>query len=510
MSEQPENTSLPNRPEPYWRDSVTLPNFPTLDEDIQVDVAVVGGGITGITAAYLLAKEGVKVALLEADRLLNGSTGHTTAKITAQHNLFYDELIQHTGKLHAKRYYESNRDAIRLIEETAKTLGVDCEFTPQDAYVYAVTDKYAEKVEKEFEAYRVLGIDGALVDSIPFPIDIQNAILMKNQAQFHPLKFLMGLVDDMKKRGVQIYEDTVAVDVEDGDSPAVVTRSGSRVRADKVLACSHFPFYDGLGFYFARMYAKRAYIVAGRIEQPYPGGMYISAETPARSLRSVRIDGEEMVLISGEDHKTGQGSDTLEHYKKLEAYGQQVLGLRDVRYRWSNQDLFTLDKIPYIGELTDSHPNVLVATGYKKWGMTSGVVAAELMRDIVLGKDNPYRDVYDPGRFYADPSLRKFLVQNANVAAHLIKGKFEVADLVATELAPGEGAVITHEGERAGAYKDEDGKVFIVDTTCTHLGCEVNWNHGDRTWDCPCHGSRFAFTGDVIEGPAKKPLKRLD
>lgn len=504
------NSTFASRPEPYWRDSISIPEFPALSEDIDVDVAIVGGGISGITAAYLLSSEGLKVALLEADKLLNGSTGHTTAKITAQHNLLYDELIQHTGKCKAKRYYESNQDAIRFIEKTSQELGIDCEFQSEDAYVYSITDEYAKKIEKEFSAYRMLGIDGDVVKQIPLPIDVQNAIVMRNQAQYHPLKYLMGLVDILRKKGVQIYEHTVATDVEYGERPVIVTRHGHRISADKVLACSHFPFYDGAGFYFTRMYAKRAYIIAAKCNIDYPGGMYISAETPAISLRSVQIDNEQMLLISGADHKTGQGKDTMEHYQSLEAYGREVLGLTEVRYRWSNQDLFTLDKIPFIGELTQSHPNVLVATGYKKWGMTSSVVAAQLLRDIVMDRENPYRDVYDPSRFYADPSLRKFLSTNINVAAHLIKGKFEVSDLAADDLAPGEGAVITHDGRRAGAYRDDDGQVYIVDTTCTHLGCEVNWNHGDKTWDCPCHGSRFAVNGDVIEGPAEKPLERLD
>ncbi|MFB5190201.1 FAD-dependent oxidoreductase [Alicyclobacillus fastidiosus] len=509
MNEQG-SKSLPTWPKPYWPESIRLSSFPKLEEDIEVDIAIVGGGITGVTAAYLLSIEGVKVALLEADKLLNGATGHTTAKVTAQHHLFYDELIQHVGVENAKRYFESNQQAIQLIQSTSEKLAIDCEFQPEDAYVYAVTDAYAKQVEREYKAYQQLGIDGDLTGAIPFDLPVRAALRMRHQAQFHPLKFLAGLVAVMEQKGVQIFERTVAVDVEQTHRPAVVTRNGHKVIAKKILSCSHYPFYDGRGFYFARMYAERAYILAATTGTHYPGGMYISAESPARSLRSVRIHDQPMVLISGDGHRTGEGGDTAKHYQDLQTFGEQVLGLQQISYRWSNQDLYTLDKIPYIGEITNVHPNVLVATGYKKWGMTSGVVAAELMRDIVMGRDNPYQDLYHPARFYADPSLRRFLLHNGNVAAHLIKGKIELPGLEPAQLVTGEGAVVTYNGRRAGAYKEADGKVYIVDTTCTHMGCEVNWNHGERTWDCPCHGSRFAHTGEVVEGPAKQPLRRLD
>ena len=333
----PEPT-LPKAPEPYWRDSTTLTSFPSLQEDIEVDVAVVGAGITGIIAAYLMSKAGVKVALLEADKILNGTTGHTTAKITAQHGLFYDELIQHMGETKAKQYYESNLGAIEFIRSTSEDLNIDCQFQNQDAYVYSVSDDYARAIDKEYKAYQTLGINGELTDGVPFNVQTLNAIVMKGQAQFHPLWFLASLLDEMKKNGTQIFEGTTAVDVDQNNGPIVVAREGHRVKADKVLSCSHYPFYDGLGFYFTRMYAERAYILAGKIQTKYPGGMYISAEKPTRSLRSVEIHGEPMVLLSGEGHRTGQGNDTMSHYKALRSFGQDVVGMNEIKYRWSAQD----------------------------------------------------------------------------------------------------------------------------------------------------------------------------
>ncbi|PAL05865.1 FAD-dependent oxidoreductase [Peribacillus simplex] len=501
---------LPEIPKSYWKDSVDLPQFPRLEKDIHVDVVIVGGGITGLTSAYLLVNEGLKVAVLEADGLLNGTTGHTTAKVTAQHGLIYDEFIHNIGRSKARLYYEANAEAVRFIEKTVEQHKINCDFSKQDAYIYATTEEYARKIEKEAAAYEKIGIDGELVDNIPFDLEIQNGLVMRNQAQFHPTKYLAHLVQIVTEKGGLIFENTTAVNIEAGQPPTVLTREGLRITGNYVLACSHFPFYEGLGLYSTRMYASRSYILAAKTKKPFPGGMYVSVDQPARSLRSVTINGEEMVLIVGEDHKTGQGIDTLEHYKALETFGQKVFGLSDIIYRWSAQDLITLDKIPYIGEITSGEPNILIATGYRKWGMSNGTAAALLFRDMILGKGSKYQDLYTPSRFYAHPGLKNFLVENANVVGHLIKGKLEVSNKTLKDLSNDEGAVITIKGQRRGAYKDKKGIMHIVDTTCTHIGCEVEWNNGDRTWDCPCHGSRFSYTGEVVEGPAEKPLQRHD
>lgn len=505
-----ENGKLPEAHKSYWKDSISLPEFSPLEKDLSVDAVIVGGGITGITAAYLLVNEGLKVAVLEANKLVGGTTGYTTAKITAQHGLMYDEFIRNFGKSKAKLYYEANTEALNFIKQTVEEHKINCDFSTQDAYLYATTDQSAQKLQKEAEAYQQLDINGKLVDKIPFNIPVKNALLMKEQAQFHPAKYLAHLVQIITEKGGLIFEKTTCVNVETGDQPTVLTREGVRASGKYVLSCSHFPFYEGLGFYSTRMHASRSYVLAAKTEKEYPGGMYISVDKPERSLRSVTVNGEEMVLIIGEDHKTGQGKDTLEHYKALEAFGQEVFGLKDIPYRWSAQDLVTLDKIPYIGEITANEPNVLIATGYRKWGMTSGTAAALLFKDMVLENNNAYQDLYAPSRFYAHPSLKNFLMDNGDVAAHLIKGKFEIPDRSIETLSKDEGAVVSINGHRKGAYKDREGNLHIVDTTCTHIGCEVEWNSGERTWDCPCHGSRFSYTGEVVEGPAEKPLQQHD
>ncbi|GAA4080291.1 FAD-dependent oxidoreductase [Amphibacillus indicireducens] len=504
------NKSLPDVSESYWLNSVSMRSFPKLNKDINVDVVIVGGGITGVTTAYLLAKSGLKIALLESDKLLNGTTGHTTAKITAQHGLIYHQLIKDIGIEQAMLYYQANFEALNFIRETIAHFEIDCEYSQQDAWVYAVTKKDQEKVEQEAKAYNQLGIKGTLVDSIPLDLAVNNALIMKDQAQFHPLKYLEQLVEQVTEMGGKIFEETTAVDIKKGQQPVVLTRDQAKVTANHVIVCSHFPFYEGLGLYSAKMYAERSYAIVAKVNKQIPAGLFISAANPTRSLRKIAINGEEMALIVGENHKTGQGIDTIKHYHALESFGQTILGIDSIKYRWSAQDLTTLDQIPYIGRITSGNPNVLIATGYRKWGITNGTAATLLITDLVNGKKNKYEELFKPARFNPIPSLKNLVVQNANVVEHLVKGKLQLSQIDPKTLSSDQGAIISIDGKRKGAYKDDQGKLHLIDTTCTHLGCEVEWNSGERTWDCPCHGSRFSYTGDVVEGPAEKPLKKYD
>ncbi|WP_102272999.1 FAD-dependent oxidoreductase [Cytobacillus massiliigabonensis] len=500
---------MPQYPESYWRE-INLPSFEKLSEHTSVDIVIVGGGITGITAGYLLIKEGFKVAILEAGSILSGTTGHTTAKITAQHGLIYDELINHFGLEKASLYYNSANESLEFIRNTVKEKQIECDFSQEDAFIYATTDEYAQKIEKELEAYETIGINGGLVEGIPFNIKTKTTLSMRDQAQFHPLKYLERLVQDFVKAGGIIYEGTTATDIGEGDHPVVITRDGHRVKCKNIIAASHFPFVDMMGFYFARMYQERSYVLGVKVKEEFPGGMYISADSPTRSLRYTPYNDEKLILVGGESHKTGQGIDMMKHYEALEAFAKETLGITDIPYRWSTQDLITLDKLPYIGPITKQKSGIYVATGYRKWGMTNGTTAALLLRDLIIGAENPYKELFDPARFQTDPSLKEVISINTDVAKHLIKGKLETVSKEPSDLENDEGSVVMINGKRAGAYKDKEGKLHLIDTTCTHMGCETEWNAGERTWDCPCHGSRFSYDGEVFNGPAKKPLKKID
>lgn len=501
--------TMPRFPEPYWKEE-EIPSFEKLKSDTATDIAVVGGGITGITTAYLLAKEGFNVTLLESGDLINGTTGHTTAKVTAQHGLLYDDLINHLGEEKASLYYQSQAEALHFIRGITSQRKIECDFSNQDAFIYAESKKSAKKLEKEMEAYQKLGISGEISDSIPFNIDTKAVLSMKNQAQFHPLKYLKPLLQDFLAAGGKVYEHTTASDIEEGENPHVVTNEGFKVQCKHVVIASHFPFADFKGFYFAKMHPERSYSIGVKTKKDYPGGMYYSADKPSRSLRTTPFNGEELIIVGGESHKTGQGSNTVKHYEALEGFAEEVLGITEYPYRWSSQDLFTLDMVPFIGPITSKQKNIYVATGFRKWGMTLGTAAAFLIKDLILERENVYADLFNPARFEADPSIKKFIATNTNVAAHLVKGKLEPAEKKKEELKADEGAVVKINGKRTGAYKDGNNELHLVDRTCTHMGCECEWNQAERTWDCPCHGSRFSYKGDVVEGPAVKPLKKVE
>ncbi|WP_232696463.1 FAD-dependent oxidoreductase [Brevibacillus daliensis] len=502
-------SGLPQFPESYWLDSTTLPKYPKLTNDVKTEVAIIGGGITGITTAYLLAKKGISVAILEASTLANGTTGHTTAKVTAQHDVIYNEIIQHMGIEKAKQYYQANMEALSFIRKTVEENQIECDFATEDAYLYATSSQGTTKLQDEWDAYQKLGINGEFVDKIPLAIPVKAALVMKEQGRFHPLQYVKHMVEFIDRAGVKIFEQTTVTGVEMNDHPVVITRDGYKVTCQQVVSCSHYPIYNN-GFYFAKLHADRSYVLAVRTKQSYPGGMYLSVDEPKRSIRNVTMNGEPLILIGGEGHKTGQGINTMKHYEALQAFARSLFGEAEIANRWSAQDLITLDKLPYIGRVNEANPTLYVATGFRKWGMTSSTIAARLISDLILEKENPFKELFNPSRFYADPSIGTLIKENANVAKHLIAGKLESISKTPEEVGVDEGAVIRINGKRAGAYRDLDGKLHVVDTTCTHMGCEVEWNEGDRSWDCPCHGSRFSCKGEVMEGPAEKSLKKVE
>ncbi|MDQ0207131.1 FAD-dependent oxidoreductase [Alkalicoccobacillus murimartini] len=503
------DTTKNSNEQTYWRTNVQMPEFAPLSSSIEVDVAVIGGGITGLTTAYLLTEQGKKVALLEADRVCEGTTGHTTAKITAQHGFIYDELISHLGKSGANIYYQANQRALAFIRELVSTQEIECDFEDEHAYLYATTDQGVAKLKKEKEAYEQLGIPHEWLDSLPINISVKAALCMKNQAQFHPLKFMAFLANEIVKKGGLIFEQTVALDINHDAKPTVLTKNGYPVTASSIVAASHFPFVDKGGLYFSRMKADRSYIVAAETNDNWPGGMYLSVDKPSRSIRASTSEGNTTILLGGEHHKAGQGGDTRSYYEALETYGNEHFDSFNITHQWSAQDLTTLDNLPYIGRLSPLHTDLFVATGYRKWGMTGGTNAAMILANVIIHGSDEFESVFLPSRVHADPSIRHFLKENVNVASELIKGKISPDEQSIDSLEKDEGAAVHFEGKKAGAYRNSDGEIFIVDTTCTHIGCEVGWNKGDRTWDCPCHGSRFSYSGEVLEGPAKKPLPLL-
>jgi glycine/D-amino acid oxidase-like deaminating enzyme/nitrite reductase/ring-hydroxylating ferredoxin subunit len=491
------------RPNSYWIATAARTDYPSLEESVDVDVAIVGGGIVGITTAYLLKKAGRKVAVVEADRILHGTTGHTTAKITSQHSLSYAKLKKDMGDELARQYAEANESAIHLVASLVKENNINCDFKWQPAYIYTQAAKYIREIEEETRAAFSLGIKAEYLDKVPLPFTVEAAMRFDDQAQFHPLQFLQFLAKQIPGDGSHIFENSPAIDIEK-DPARVVTRSGNKVRAEKVIIATHFPFFDGGGLYFSRIYTDRSYALAVKIQEQFPEGMYINAEEPNRSLRSLSGPEGNLVLVVGEKHKTGDGDNLNQHYQNLLDYAHSTFNVNEVKYRWSTQDCMTLDGIPYVGNLTPRNPDFYVATGFGKWGMSNGIASAMILSDLIVKGDHPWAPVYNPARFHLG-TLKSFAVQNLDVAKELIAGKIE-KNPDDVEVARGEARVINRNGQRCGVYRDEQDRLHYVDTTCTHLGCELMWNDAERTWDCPCHGSRFSYTGESIEGPAFNQL----
>lgn len=492
-------------PQPYWLASTPKTDYPSLQKDIKVDVAIVGGGITGILCAYFLGNEGVKAAVFEADHILQGTTGHTTAKITSQHGLIYGKIISQMGEELAKQYAEANESSIRMFEKIAKENNIQCDFVSQQAYVYTLQDQYLDQIKNEVKIADSLGIKATYLDNIPLPFSVKAAVCFEDQAQFHPRKFLLPLAEIFIRKGNQIFEQTRIVDIEDESTYVLRTDQGQKITAEKVIIASHYPFYNKSGLYFTKIYPERSYVIALKAKEEYSGGIYITAEEPGRSFRSQVSDEGQLIFVGGEHHKTGQGETTLRHYEALIDFASEIYTIKDIPYRWSTQDCMTLDNLPYVGHFTSDTPNLYVATGYGKWGMTNSMASARILRDLIIDGNSPWQDVYNPSRQTITASAKNFVVENLNVADQLIEGKISPLPKN-VDIQPGKGKIIEANGQRAGAYRDEQGKLHVVDTTCTHMGCELNWNPAEKSWDCPCHGSRFTYKGDVIEGPALRPL----
>ena len=501
-----EQKNFKKTPESYWIASTETTNYPTLNEDINVDILIIGGGFVGISCAYQLLNEGFKIAIIEANKILQGTTGYTTAKVTSQHGLIYNKVQSEMGKELAQQYADANQNAILEIKRISEENNIQCDYVHQPAFTYTQQDKYIKQIEDEIKIATELGIKASYVDEIPFNFPIKAAVRFDDQAQFHPRKYLLALANLVQNQDVQIFENTRAVDIEDDNGYTITTAQGNKITANKVIIASHYPFYNKHGMYFARIYMERSYIVAIKAKEQYPGGMYISEEDPGRSLRSQSYDNGELIFVGGEHHKTGQGKSTVKHYETLIDFANSLYTVEDIPFRWSTQDCMTLDGLPYVGNFTANTPNLYIATGFQKWGMTNSTASSIILKDLIVHGKSPWQDVYNPSRKTIMASAKNFIVENYNVAEQLLDGKLSQLPGDA-DLKPGDAKVLKVDGKRVGVYRDRQGNLHLVNTTCTHMGCELNWNSAEESWDCPCHGSRFTYEGKIISGPAVKPLR---
>jgi glycine/D-amino acid oxidase-like deaminating enzyme/nitrite reductase/ring-hydroxylating ferredoxin subunit len=474
--------------------------------DVSADVAVLGGGITGLTAAVLLKRLGKRVVLIESRRIAEGVTGHTTAKVTSQHKLIYDTLVERHGEQKARLYAEANEAAIDRIASFVDEKEIDCEFRRLPAYVYTESREMVPQLEAEVEAAQKVRLPASFVEEVPLPFPVEGALRFNDQAQFHIRKYLLPLAEEIPGEGSHLFENTRALDVREGIQCRVDTNRG-RVIAKDVIVATHIPFIFK-GEFWAKATPQRKYGIAARVEQTVASeGIFISAESPTRSVRTASRNGETMLIVVGETHKTGEEPDTEQRYKNLEEWARERFGVRRFENRWSSQDYYSFDGLPYVGRIGSGSEHIYVATAFSAWGITNGTAAAMLLSDLIAGKENEWSRLYDPTR--TSPLTAKgFYKESLKEAVHFAKDRFRGTGIVDAE--PGEGKIIGRPGDQSAVYRDLQGEVHAVSARCTHLGCIVSWNAAEKSWDCPCHGSRFSIDGAVLQGPAVRDLKKKE
>ncbi len=428
-----------------WADSAHIPHFPTLEGDTKTDVLIIGGGMAGVLCAHFLARHGVEYLLVEGDTVGGGVTSNTTAKITSQHGLIYDALLKKAGAEKARLYWEANQLAIEQFAQLCAD--IPCGFERKNAFVYSLTDQAT--IEREVSALDVLRCPAAFVQSTALPFDIAGAVRFDNQAQFHPLQFIAGL-----SKGLNIREHTFVHEI---GKTYVLTNHG-RITAERIIVATHFPILNKHGAYFMKMYQHRSYAIALQ-SAPNLNGMYLEEKMDGLSFRNH----ENLLIIGGGDHKTGA---TGGNWAVLRALAEQTYPNATEAYAWATQDCMTLDAVPYIGPYAKFCENLYVATGFNKWGMTSSMVAAMLLCDMVRGKQSAFTSVFSPQRSMLKPQL---VLNGLNSMLHLLS---------------------------------------LREKTCPHMGCALKWNRTEQSWDCPCHGSRFDAQGRLLDNPATGGLRK--
>jgi glycine/D-amino acid oxidase-like deaminating enzyme/nitrite reductase/ring-hydroxylating ferredoxin subunit len=495
---------------PYWLDTARIKKFPALARDIEVDVLVVGGGITGLTTSYLLGETGLKVALVERERLATRDTGHTTAHLTCVTDVRLRDLVRDFGREAAQTTWDAGAVAIDLIEALVRKEEIDCNFTRVPGYLHAPrnggTRDERKTLREDASFAEEFGFDAAYLDSVPFME--RPGVRFADQALIHTGKYLGALAE---KTSAQIFEKT-AVSKFDAEKH-VARANGHRIKYDRVVLATNNPLVGEAGmigsmFFQTKLTLYTSYVVSGKLPRgTAPIASFWDTNDPYSYLRIHPEAKWDYAIYGGHDHKTGQVRNTETCYRKVEKDFRELFPEGRIDHRWSGQVIETTDGLPFIGENEEKQ---FIATGYNGNGITFGTVAAMMARDWITGARNPWRDLFSPSRKKIKGNVLNYLRENKDYPYYLIKGLLARPEAGSVRaLKPGEGKILKLNGRKVAAYRDRDGKVIKRSAVCTHMGCIVRWNQAEKTWDCPCHGSRFRPTGEVIAGPAEAPLSAL-
>jgi glycine/D-amino acid oxidase-like deaminating enzyme/nitrite reductase/ring-hydroxylating ferredoxin subunit len=498
---------------PFWIDSAPIQRFPRLQSDVKVDVAVVGAGITGVTAAYLLKQAGLTVALIERERVASIDTGHTTAHLTCITDVELQNLARTFGEDHAQAAWDAGTAAVDEIERIVREERIECEFTHVPAYVHVCTDGFSKKeissFKKEADIAAKLGFDAAYLKSIPY-FNLPG-VRFANQAKFHPRKYLRSLVKKIPGKDSHVFEKSGAKQFDAKKRRVKVNRNW--ISFDRVVMATNNPLVGLTSVTRATLLQTKlslytSYALGARVpSDTVPEALFWDTRDPYDYLRVDRHPGFDYIVYGGEDHKTGQKKETEKAYARLLARLKKVIPKARIDHRWSGQVICTPDGLPYIGENAERQ---FVATGYCGNGITFGTVAAIMARDWVMGRKNPWSDLFAADRKKIKGATWNYLRENKDYPYYMIKGWIArpEADSV-RQLKPGDGMIIGSRGKKRAVFRNKNGKLCQLSPVCTHLGCIVRWNPAESTWDCPCHGSRFKPTGEVIAGPAEEALSPI-
>lgn len=489
-----------------WTRTSEQPSYPRLETTVDVDVAIVGGGLTGITAGILLKDAGYRVAVLEAREIAGGVTGFTTAHITEVLDTRYHVLARKFGRAGARLAASSQRTAIERIAAFVERYRLDCAFRWLPGWLYAEQPGHVDELQREFEAARDAGLQVSMQNDAPLPFRVAAALRFEGQAQFHPRDYVLPLAARLPGGGSHVFEQTRVLDVVDDEPCRVRTEHGAIVTARRVLLCTHHPINKV--FLHTKVAAYRSYVVTARVRGELPDGLFWDTEDPYHYLRAARDERGPLLLVGGEDHKVAEQAREAASFERLEEYVQERFDCEELVDRWSAQVLEPVDGLPYIGR-NAAASHCYVATGYSGNGMTNATVAAMLLVDLVMGRANPWADLYEATRVKPLASMRKFLGENKDFPKHLVGDRLRRAEARSVEeVAPGQGRLVQLGGRTLAVYRSEAGELSALSPVCTHLYCHVQWNDAEHTWDCPCHGSRYDTSGEVIDGPAVRALER--
>jgi glycine/D-amino acid oxidase-like deaminating enzyme/nitrite reductase/ring-hydroxylating ferredoxin subunit len=492
------------RHESVWSESLKQSSCPALEANVSVDVAIIGAGVTGITAALLLKQAGKKVALIEMHRIAAGETGHTTAHLTAALDVRYQDLERSFGAEGARLAAESSTAAIQQIADLVRLGKLDCGFALVPAFLYSEHSDDLHTLEQEVAAMELAGLKARMVKSVPLPFPVRCALALDGQAQIDPGAYLLPLAATIPGRGSYVFENTQVTGIEEGE-PCRVTTAGGVITSESILVTANVPI-SNLILIHTKLAAYRTYAIAAVVKNPPPAGLYWDLAEPYHYTRTHELGGQTLLLVGGEDHKTGEEPDANERWARLKVYTKERYQVESFKYAWSGQIIEPADRLPYIG-LNSVSSHTYVATGYSGNGMTFGTLAGMLLSDAVLGRKNRWAELFDATRIKPLAAAERYLSENADVAVRMIGDRLAGGeDQLLSDVKPGEGKLVEIDGETVAVYRNNTGACTTLSPVCPHLAGIVNWNNAEATWDCPCHGSRFDRFGKVLNGPAMSDL----